>query len=172
MWSGVDLFTSSSANTPRGNSESPVNVNFHVLECERKLEYWSSHRENMAIPYSTLNSEFHFSKCGKHFPPIRSSLSDKIELLKCFLFVGWFAFVILECTEWIVQLLQTTWIWISPKDLCYNSIRHTFRQLIKNNHICISRVPVSTTETALKIYYQFQRLMPTAAIAIFPMSYW
>lgn len=77
------------------------------------------------------------------------------------------------CNPWVQRLNLSTTVGssgnqISPKDPCYNSIRHTFRWLIKNIHICMSRVPVRSTEAVLKIYYQLQWLNAWSYTCNFP----
>lgn len=60
---------------------------------------------------------FHMFLPPDHLSWVKSNCLSVLSLFVCF---------ILECKEWI-----------RPKDPRYNSIRHTFRGLIKNIHICM-----------------------------------
>lgn len=78
-----------------------------VLVCEWPLQIVVT----LSIPL------FHMFLRPDHLSRVKSNCLSVLSLFMCF---------ILECKEWI-----------SPKDPRYNSIRHTFRGLIKNIHICI-----------------------------------
>lgn len=78
-----------------------------VLVCEWPLQIVVT----LSIPL------FHMFLPPDHLSRVKSNCLSVLSLFVCF---------ILECKEWI-----------SPKDPRYNSIRHTFRGLIKNIHICM-----------------------------------